>query len=163
MLLLSKLRSHFNWKHSCSRNCACRKFNWKHSYLQNCAGISIENTHAVLTKQWTYFNWRPPYLRNCKSISVENTHTVLTELRTHFSWKHSYLQNSADISIENTLTYQAAKAFQLKGTLLDVRNPIDFDATDCACLWPVIVTGSTANDNILFQYESQIVSILHET
>ena len=117
-LLLTKLRKHFNWKHSYCTYRTAKYFNWKHSYLQNSEGFSIENTHTyktvmtfqlktlLLTKLRKHVNWKHSYLQNCDGI--------------FYNWKHSSSRNSERISIENPLSHETAKLqFWLK-TLIPV-------------------------------------------
>ena len=131
-LLLTKLRKHFNWKHS---------------YFQNSDDISIENTFTYkaakacqlktliltklwrnflqlktlkLKKLWAHFNWKPSFSGNCETaILIENTYTyetakafhfkalILSKLSRYFNWKHSC-----------SIAQESLSPFQLKTLIL---------------------------------------------
>ena len=124
-LILTKLRWHFNWKHSCCTYKTVnvfqlktplltklrKHFSWKHSYCTYGTANAFQLKTLVTTKQCRHFNWKLSYLRSCESISIENTHTVLTELRS--------------ISIENTRTVRMKMLFldaiAIKNSLVIIR------------------------------------------
>ena len=118
-LILTKLRWHFNWKHSCCTYKTVnvfqlktplltklqKHFSWKHSYLTYGTANAFQLKTLILTKLW----------RNFLQLNT----LKLKKLWAHFNWKPSFSGNcETAILIENTYTYETAKAFHFKALIL---------------------------------------------